>query len=308
MSNLTKEFKERVIQALFQNKENFEGTEKRYAEKFGIHPSVYSRLKKGESEGLLSDNQYVNIGRILRVNITNEVWNIARNRVFELIEEEFRYCKELSKSRIIVDEPDIGKSETVRYLASTTKNTFYIDASQCVTKNEFVRELARVLGVESGKYAVMKANIKFYLRNIQQAMVVIDEAGDLEYPAFLVIKEMWNATENYCGWLLLGADGLEEKLTRGIKNRQVGYREIFSRFSGKYTRIVPRGLNEKITFYREIISAGLEANHATEDEKSEILKRCLVVDSQGNVGGMRRAKNMLIYMRNENSKHSQLTK
>lgn len=301
---ITTEFKQEVVKALLQNKENFEGSEKRYAEKYGIHPSIYSRLKKGESDGLLSDSQYINIGRLLQVNIKNEQWNIAKTLVYRIIEEEFLYCKNLSKSRIIVDEPDIGKTEALKYLASTTKNTFYIDASQCKTKNEFVRELARVLGVESGKYTTMKENIKFYLRNIQNGMVIIDEAGDLEYPAFLVIKEMWNATENYCGWLLAGADGLEEKMTRGIRNRQVGYREIFSRFSGKYTRIVPKGQNERISFYREIITDVLDANHASEDEKLLILKQCLVIDPQGNIGGMRRAKGMLIYVRNENSKHN----
>ncbi len=42
-------------------------------------------------------------------------------------------------------------------------------------------------------------------------LVVLDEAGDLQYEAFLELKALWNATEMCCGWYMMGADGLRRR-------------------------------------------------------------------------------------------------
>ena len=58
------------------------------------------------------------------------------------------------------------------------------------------------------------------------------------------------APEGSCGWYMLGADGLRDKISKGIKNKKVGYREIFARYGDKYTTLVPIDRNEKIQFYK----------------------------------------------------------
>ena len=67
----------------------------------------------------------------------------------------------------------------------------------------------KTIGVDhNGKYGEVKANIKYYLKLLPSPIVIIDEAGDLDSKAFLELKEFWNATENACGWYMIGADGL----------------------------------------------------------------------------------------------------
>lgn len=261
-----------------------------------INGSVYSRIKNGElTDGLLRDQHWLRIGRELGVSLNERKWVMARTEVYSLIEEDILFCKTYAKGKICVDDCGIGKTFSAKYLAKTLKNTFYVDASQAKTKQLFVRLIAKTIGIEhNGRYADVKANIKYYLGMLPQPIIIIDEAGDLEYNAFLELKELWNATEGACGWYLIGADGLRAKITRGINYKKVGYRELFSRYSERYTTVVPRDRQEKIAWYRKLITEVLSVNMSNKSKLNDILRRCLTTDDSGNIGGLRRAESLLI--------------
>lgn len=295
MLQLTTEFREKVLSALLNVRDNYDGSDTAFSKKWGINPSVFNRLKNGERGNLLRDAQWLNIGRELEVNIHERKWNMARTDVFTMIEEDILFCKEFSKAKICVDDCGIGKTYSAKYLSRTLKNCFYVDASQAKTKQLFVRMLAKTIGIEEmGKYATVKANIKYYLKTLPQPIIIIDEAGDLDYTAFLELKELWNATENACGWYMMGADGLRAKIDRGISHKKVGFREIFSRYSDKYTTVVPCDRHEKQSFYRKLITDVLSVNVDDKSLLNNIVKRCLTTDDSGNIGGLRRAESILI--------------
>ncbi len=292
--NLTTQFKEKVLKQLLEARQNFGGSDTAFAKQFQIHNSVYSRLKAGFTEGLLKDAQWLNIGRVLGVTINDKKWNVARTEVFNIIEEEVCFCQQFSKARIFVDDCGIGKTFSAKYLSRNLKNCFYIDASQAKSKHQFVRLLARTLGVdEKGKYIEVLSNIKYYLHVLPTPVIIIDEAGDLDYNAFLEIKELWNATENVCGWYMMGAEGFRAKIERGINNKKVGFREIFSRFSEKFSSAVPVERMSRIDFYKKLIMDVLSVNTENKSLIPGIVNKCLV-QQDGNIGGLRRAESLLI--------------
>lgn len=291
---ITNEFKGKVAAALLQVRENFDGTDAAFAKQWGINGSVYNRLKKGETDRILRDGQWLNIGRELGVNLHERKWNMARTDVFNTIEEDIMFCKTFAKGKICVDDCGIGKTYTAKYLSRTMKNVFYIDASQAKQKSQFIRLLAQSIGVENtGRIVDIRENIKYYLRLLPNPVVIIDEAGDLDYEAFLSLKEFYNATENACGWYMMGADGLRSKIDRGISNKKVGYAEIFSRYSERYTTIVPAGRPEKVQFYRKLITDVLSVNMTDNAMLPQIVNKCLTHDGT-NTGGLRRAESLLI--------------
>ncbi|MGB4776123.1 MAG: ATP-binding protein [Daejeonella sp.] len=292
---LTNDFKNKVLTALQDVRQNYGGSDQAFAKQWGINNSVYSRLKNGELEGLLKDTQWLNMGRELGVDQSDRKWNMARTDVFTMIEEDVVFCQNHAKGKICVDDCGIGKTYSAKYLSRTLKNCFYVDASQAKTKQLFIRLIARTIGVDhQGKYAEVKANIKYYLKMLPNPIVIIDEAGDLDYPAFLELKELWNATEAACGWYLMGADGLREKIDRGIRSKKVGYRELFSRYSERYTTTVPVDRNEKLQFYKKLIGDVLSVNMTDKSKLDEIVKRCLTQDVSGQIGGLRRAESLFI--------------
>jgi hypothetical protein len=292
--NLSDQFKQKVLTELMQARQNFDGSDAAFAKQYQINNTVFSRLKTGNTTGLLKDGQWLTIGRELGVTLSERKWKIARTEVFNIIEEEVTFCKEFSKARIFVDDCGIGKTYTAKYLARTLKNCFYIDASQAKTKQQFIRLLARTLGVDDkGRYVDVIANIKYYLHVLPMPVVIIDEAGDLAYDAFLEIKELWNATENVCGWYMMGAEGFRAKIERGINNKKVGFREIFSRFSEKFSFAVPSERQSRLDFYKKLITDVLLANTENRELIPQIVRKC-IIQQDGNIGGLRRAESLLI--------------
>jgi hypothetical protein len=295
MLQITSEFKEKVIGALLEVREKYDGSDSAFAKQWSVNNAVYSRIKNGEREGLLKDSQWLNIGRELGVSLNERKWNMARTDVFTIIEEDILFCKTYAKGKICVDDCGIGKTYTAKYLSRTLKNCFYVDASQSKTKQQFIRLIAKTIGVEhKDRFADVKANIKYYLRLLPQPVIIIDEAGDLDYNAFLELKELWNATEGVCGWYMMGADGLRAKIERGISSRKVGYRELFSRYSEKYTTVVPIDRQDKLSFYKKLITEVLSVNMPDKNNLAFIVKRCLTLDDTGHIGGLRRAESLLI--------------
>jgi hypothetical protein len=295
MIQIPKELKQEAAEALLKLRENYDGSDAAFAKQWDINGSVYSRLKNGQLDGLLSEASWINICRELNIGVNAKKWNTARTDVFVMIEEDINFCKEHSKARIFVDECEIGKTHAAKYLSRTLKNCFYVDGSQCKTKQKFIRKLAQALGVDgTGTYDQVKENIKYCLKLFPKPIIIIDEAGDLEYTAFLELKELWNATEGFCGWYLIGADGLRQKIERGIFNKKVGYRELLSRFSNNFSSAVPNGRDNKVQFYKKLISDVLSVNAEDKSKVGEIVKSCLKVDEHYNIGGLRRAESLLI--------------
>lgn len=296
MIQINNDQKAQIVKALLEQRKKFDGTDQQFAKQWDINYSVFSRLKTTtDYTGLLRDAQWLNLGRELDVQMDARKWNMARTDVFNMIEQDVLFCKDYAKGMICVDDCGVGKTFSAKYLSRTVQNCFYVDGSQAKSKQAFIRLIAKTIGVDDkDKYVKVKANIKYALRMLPNPVVIIDEAGDLEYSAFLELKELWNATDKACGWYMMGADGLRAKIERGISNKKVGYAELFSRYSERFSTMVPRDRKEKIDFYRKLITDVLSVNMTNKTKLNEIVKRCLTNDDSGNIGGLRRAESLLI--------------
>lgn len=232
--------REKIIAAIMRHRDNFEGTDGQFAKSIGINGSVFSRLKKGESTvKVLRDEKLIRIGRQLSVQM-NQLpdWHVVKTPVFEFITEQLKYCQEMAVARIFCDHADIGKTTAAKYYMLNNKNVFYVDCSQNKTKRQLVKAIATLLGVgtEGALKEIYKDTI-YVLQCTSTPLIILDEAGDLDYDAWLEIKAMWNALEGACGWYMMGADGLKAKINRHIRSEKVGYAEIFRRFGSDYMRL-----------------------------------------------------------------------
>lgn len=293
------EMKQKTVAALMERREFFDGNDAQFAYQFGMSGSIYSRIKSGKWEGMIRDGQWLNIARELDVALTDRKWNAARTDVFAMIEEDVMFCKKHSKSMVLVDDCGIGKTFTAKYLSRTVKNCFYIDGRQATGKHEFVKLLAKTIGIDTrGTIANMRENIKYALKVLPQPIVIVDEAGACEDAVINLLLEIWNATENMCGWYLMGADGLRARMERNIGFNRVGWAELFSRFNDRYNSIVPKTKDERIGFYKKMIGDVLAANMEDTSQINEIIRRCLSNDS-GRISGLRRAETIVRLMQEE---------
>lgn len=256
---ITKEIKQKIVEAMQQRRLNFEGSDSKFAVTLGISVSQYNRVKNGEIERVISDGHWINIARRLDVQLSQQkAWKTAKTPVYEFVFSQLLYCQAHTASRLLCDIAGIGKTYTAKNYVKVNKNAIYVDCSQVKTKQKLVRYIAKEFGVSYvGKYADVYEDLVFYLRSLSASpLVILDKAGDLSYEAFLETKALWNATEGCCAWYMMGADGLKAKISRCIDCKTVGYTEIFDRFGKRYQKPSPSGgkdLQEFINLHAALI-------------------------------------------------------
>lgn len=240
----------------------FSGSDTAFARSIGLHPSQYSRIKKGDFDNVIAESSWVTLARKYNVMLNGSGgWITAHTDVYEFITAQLEACQSQSIAGLMCDIAGIGKSYTAKSYARTHRNVVYVDCSQTKTKQKLVKHIARQFGVGgTGAYSDVYEDLVYYLRTIQTPLIILDEVGDLKYQAFLEIKALWNATEHCCGWYMMGADGLKKKIDRAIENSKVGFVEILDRYGKKYQRASPPGGQELDHYIRRQGALIIKAN------------------------------------------------
>lgn len=249
---ITTEIRNKIAEAIRAARTNYPSDAK-HAASLGVTTSAYSSIKNGQTERVLSDGNWMSIARKLGVNLRGGIeWKAAKTETFKYITTQLEFIQERGLSGLLCDLPNIGKTFTARHYVKTHPNAVYIDCSQVKTKLKLVRKIAAEFGSNTrGSYSDVYADLVFYLRSIEAPLIILDEAGDLQYEAFLELKALWNATECCCAWYMMGADGLKAKINRSIECNKVGYAEMFSRYGDRYSRITPDDGREREAFLKE---------------------------------------------------------
>lgn len=258
---LTTEFKQRIINAINERNNDF-SSDAKMAVYLNINTAQLSRVKKGDTEKVLSEANWLRIARLLNIRPNKQlVWHTALTPAYQFIYQQLKECQALSISGVLCDLTDIGKTHTAKAYARENKHVAYIDCSQVKTKQLLVRKIAQEFGVvNTGRYIDVYNDLIYYLQFVEKPLVILDEAGDLKPDAFLELKALWNATERACGWYMLGADGLKHKIEKGRDLFKVGFAEIFRRYGKRYQRVSPQGKDLSDEFMRKQFALVSQAN------------------------------------------------
>ncbi len=271
---ITTEVKKSILEAISLNRSNYPSDAK-HAASLGITTSVYSAVKNGQTDKVLSDSNWISIARKLGVSLRGEIeWKAAKTATFQFITAQLEFSQQSSLSGILCDIPNIGKTFTARYYVKSHKNAVYVDCSQVKTKLKLIRKIASEFGVDSkGRYADVYDDLVYYLRGIECPLIILDEAGDLQYEAFLELKALWNATERCCAWYMMGADGLKEKINRSIECKKVGYTEMLSRYGDRYSKVTPDDGKERDQFLKEQARVVAKVNAPADADIAQIVRK-----------------------------------
>lgn len=271
---ITNEIKQRIMEAIKANRENYPSDNK-HAAFLGISASVYNSLKKGNTDKQVSDTNWVCIARRLNVSLLKDMeWKAAETPTYLFIYEQLATCQESGVSAILCDMANIGKTFTARAYVKSHRNSIYVDCSQVKSKQRLIRFIAREFGINTnGRYTDVYDDLVFYLKTLERPLIILDEAGDLQYEAFLELKALWNATERSCAWYMMGADGLKEKINRSIECKKVGYTEMLSRYGDKYSKVTPDDAKERDTFLRAQAAMVAKLNAPADTDIVKVVNR-----------------------------------
>lgn len=271
---ITNDIKKRILAAMEANRENYPSDAK-HASSLGIATSVYSQLKAGQTERVLSEASWIAMARRLGVELRPGMeWKAAQTATFRYIWAQLTACQNGSLSAIMCDMPNIGKTFTAREYVKQHRNAVYVDCSQVKTKRALVRKIAKEFGVSAnGTFSDIYEDLVFYIRTVETPLIVLDEAGDLAYEAFLELKALWNATERCCAWYMMGADGLKAKIDRSVEGKKVGYAEMLSRYGDRFCKVTPDDGKERQAFLIEQARVVAKANAPEGVDAGELARK-----------------------------------
>lgn len=271
---ITKDIKKRILAAMKANRVNYPSDSK-HAASLGISSAVYSQLNQGQTERVLSEANWISMARRLGVELRPGMeWKAAKTATFKYIWAQLTACQGSSLSAIMCDMPNIGKTFTAREYVKQHRNAIYVDCSQVKTKRALVRKIAKEFGVSAnGTFGDIYEDLVFYIRTVENPLIVLDEAGDLAYEAFLELKALWNATERCCAWYMMGADGLKAKIDRSVEGKKVGYAEMLSRYGDRFCKVTPDDGKERQAFLIEQARVVAEANAREGVDAGELARK-----------------------------------
>lgn len=265
---VTNELKIKIVAAMKERRANFPSDAK-FSVFLGVKPAQFSRVINGELDRVLSDANWISIARKLDVNMneTNRLV-IAQTEVYKFITAQLNAIQTSSLSSMFCDLAGIGKTVAARDYARKNMNVVYVDCSQVKSRQKLVRFIAKEFGVNfTGRYADVYEDLVYYVRTISTPLIILDEAGDLDYSAVLELKALWNATEGACAWYMIGADGFKAKFESNLARKKIGYAELFRRFGNRYQKITPDGREEMKSFDMQQIAQVAKANGITDVQK-----------------------------------------
>ncbi len=264
-----------------------------YARTLGFKAEDMSNLFKKnwlKNGSLIGINKWVRFARVVGFSKHSDMdWVTAETEVYTYINNQLSACQRESLTAILVDEAGIGKTWACKAYQRRNKAVFYIDGSVNGTKNSFIRALGRAVGVgDHGKVEDVLNDTIYALESMDKPLIILDEAGDLDNKTFLVLKRIYNALETVCGFYMVGADGLKHRLERGIRNKKLGYVELFSRYGKEFKKVLPALANDRHQVLKEMASDIALANGIEANAIANVMSGLSKAQGFGDIRGVKR--------------------
>ena len=173
-------------------------------------------------------------------------WQIVETGAYQEITEVLSDAQRWRSVRWVTGEAGCGKSTTARVYLQDHKEVFYILCSEDMKKGDFVREIARTVGIRTEGCNIREVwgLILDDIIQMDAPLLVFDEADKLTEPVFHYFISLYNKLEEKCGVVFLSTDYIVKRISNGLKYQKPGYKEFFSRIGRKFFTLEPTDQND----------------------------------------------------------------
>ena len=134
-----------------------------------------------------------------------------------------------------------GKSTTAADYAQRHENAFIISCSEDMKRGDFIRELARVIGVNVSDMSLRNAleRVVKYLLALENPLLIFDEGDKIPDVVFYYFITIYNRLEGHCGIIFMSTNYIKRRMEVGLSYNKKGYDEIHSRICRKFIDLTP---------------------------------------------------------------------
>ena len=233
--------KKQIVEDVKRYVAHYPSQNKAAASLSGISAGTLSSILNGNWTNI-SDAMWKKLADQVKQNTTEAAgWNIVETSTYQEINYAMRDAQESKNVTWIVGEAGCGKTTTAKLYADDNREVFYILCSEDMHKGEFVRTIAKKIGIRSEGFSIRELWMEI-LDNIVQMdapLLVFDEADKLIESVFHYFISLYNNLEDKCGVIFLSTDYIKRRIRNGLKFEKPGYKEFYSRIGRKYYELEP---------------------------------------------------------------------
>ena len=237
---MTQTEKQRITDALRTYVGRYPSQNKAAASLNGVSAATVSAILKGNHD-MISDDMWRNIDKQVTPQGSQFGWRIVETTSFREIQTALGDAQDFGNVRWIVGDAGCGKSTGARCYAANNDNVFVVLCDEDMRKSDFVREIARKVGLKTAgmRLREMLEGATDYLMQLESPLLIFDEGDKLNDNVFHYFINIYNRLEGHCGIVFLSTDYIERRLERGVASGKKGYAEIHSRIGRKYFELEP---------------------------------------------------------------------
>lgn len=209
-----------------------------------VSVAVISKVLNGKYDNI-SDEMWRNIAsQVARVKETG--WQIVETPAYQEIQYALDDAQRWRNVTWVVGEAGCGKTTTAHLYTDKNRDVFYILCSEDMKKGDFVREIAQKVGIRTEGHNIREAwsLILDDIIQMEQPLLVFDEADKLTEPVFHYFISMYNKLEDKCGIVFMSTDYIKRRIERGLRYQKPGYKEFYSRIGRKYFELEETTAND----------------------------------------------------------------
>jgi len=237
--------KEQIAQRLRTYVAKYRSQNKAVGSLKGTSAGTVSNILNGKWENI-SEDMWKKIGDQVGTGSSEDGWQIVETGAYQEITYAMQDAKMYRNVTWIVGEAGCGKTTTARLFADDHRETFYLQCSEDMHKGEFVREIARLVGIRGEGMTVRElwTAILNDLIQMEAPLMIFDEADKLTESVFHYFISLYNKLEDKCGVVFMSTDYIRKRIENGLRWKKPGYKEFYSRIGRKYFELDDTTVND----------------------------------------------------------------
>ena len=236
---MEKQQKQQIQEALAAYMAKYPSRNKAAQSLKGVSAPTISALMNGNWANI-SDDMWRNIAAQVCTATTDE-WQIVGTTAHQEMNYVLDDAQRWRSVTWVVGDAGCGKTTAARQYEATHGEAFYILCSEDMRRGDFIRDIARRIGLRTDGSTLRDAldAISAALVQMQHPLLIFDEADKLSERVFHYFIDLYNRLEERCGIVFFSTAYIKRRIKIGLRYDKKGYNEIDSRIGRKFFELEP---------------------------------------------------------------------
>ncbi len=216
----------------------------------GISAGTLSAILNGKYE-LISDEMFLKL-RAQIAGRQDDGWQLCPTGVYQELTTLLADAQQYSNVAWAVSAAGSGKTTTAHEYVVGHDNAFLICCAEDMRRNDFIRELARTVGVNVSDLSIRESleRVVRHLLTLDRPLLIFDEGDKLPDTVFYYFITIYNRMEGHCGIVFLSTHYIKRRMEIGLAYNKKGYDEIHSRICRKFVELTTTSEYEVVAVAR----------------------------------------------------------